>query len=65
MSDIAILKDCPCCGHKAVYDNSALDPPKDKTKWVVNCTNCTLSTSVPMHCKEFAAETWNRRSNQH
>jgi len=58
------LLPCPFCGDdNAYFTHSAYGPPQsnDKQKWVVNCQRCTVSTSVPMHAKEFAAEQWNKR----
>lgn len=61
------LKECPFCGDdNAYYSHSCYkndDEAERDDKWVVCCQRCTVGTSVPMHCKEFAAETWNRRTS--
>lgn len=56
-----ILNSCPCCGGDAKYEHTAEGIQEDKSKWVVNCMNCTMSTGVPTRNKGFAAEVWNRR----
>ena len=50
------LKPCPFCGGNADYHET------DKSKWLVECQSCIISTSVPTHGKEMAAEYWNRRT---
>lgn len=68
MSDELKLKACPFCGNEnAFFSNTAWGKPINKRQehmFVVNCQGCPVSTSVPMHSKEFAAQVWNKRFNK-
>lgn len=58
---MSILKDCPCCGGKAMFTKAIITlQPTESERMRVECTNCGLSLEDSF---ENVKVKWNARVN--
>ena len=63
MIDNKEIKNCPCCGGKAVINITSL-PDSYSDHYQIECTNCGLSMPIWDYTeKDKIIKQWNRREN--